>query len=241
MSAAAPRAVIVSIGDELLRGDTVDGNAAFLAKELTARGVAVKFGLTLPDEIDVIVREVRALLPQYDLIFVGGGIGPTTDDVTRQALAAAFGRELELYPAAVEHYTRFIGQPLNAGQRAMCTLPAGSELWWSPRAAAPAFRIDNVYVMPGVPQIMRWMWAEIAERFSGVPQHVARFRASCGESRFMHVMEQFVAAHPGLTFGSYPKMDDSGWWAEVMVRGADAAEVERVAAAFEAGIEAVGG
>jgi molybdenum cofactor synthesis domain-containing protein len=236
MSGLAQLAAIVSIGDELLRGDTVDTNAAYLAGELTSRGIRVRFGLTLPDDHDVIVRELRALLPRFDLVFVGGGIGPTPDDVTRQAVAAAFGRELVLDPEAAERYARQTGKPLNAGQLAMCTLPAGCEVLYCDASAAPFFRVEHVYVLPGVPRIMRWMWESIAARFSGTPDHVVRFRAACAESRFAPVMRDFVGRYPQLGFGSYPKVDDSGWWAEVMVRGQDAAEVDRAAGEFEQAI-----
>lgn len=239
MSVGLLQAALVSIGDELLRGDTVDSNKAWLGRELTARGVEVAFGLTLPDNLEVIAQELRALLPRFGLILTGGGIGPTPDDVTRQAVAAAFGRNLELYPAAVERYSTFIGKPLNDGQRAMCNLPAGSELLWSEHCAAPAFRIEQVYVLPGVPRIMQFMWAEIAPRFEGSPWHSVRFRAACAESRFAAVMRDFVERYPQLSFGSYPKLDDSGWWAEILVRGRSAAEVEQVARDFEAGIRAL--
>jgi molybdenum cofactor synthesis domain-containing protein len=236
MQDSVKRAALVSIGDELLRGDTVDTNKAFLARELTARGVSVEFGLTLPDVQCVIVRELRALLPLFDVVFTGGGIGPTTDDLTREAVAETFGRELVLYPEAEERYSRFIGRPLNAGQRAMCTLPAGCELIWSEQCAAPAFRTGNVYTLPGVPKIMQLMWFEIAPRFEGRPWHSVRFRAACGESTFAPVMRDFVQRYPHLGFGSYPKLDDSGWWAQILVRGRNAAEVERVACEFESGI-----
>jgi molybdenum cofactor synthesis domain-containing protein len=237
-AATAWRAALVSIGDELLRGDTVDTNKAFLARELTARGVSVEYGLTLPDDEALIARELQRLLPGFNLIFTGGGIGPTTDDLTRQAVARAFGRELVLYPDAVERYSSFIGKPLNPGQEAMCTLPAGCELLWSPHCAAPAFRVEQVYVLPGVPKIMQQMWAELAPRFEGTPWHSVRFRGACAESRFAPVMQDFVARHPQLTFGSYPKLDEGGWWVQLLVRGQDAAEVERVAQEFEAAIAA---
>jgi molybdenum cofactor synthesis domain-containing protein len=229
-------AALISIGDELLRGDTVDTNKAFLAKELAARGVAVKYGLTLPDDPAVIVRELRRILPDFDVVFTGGGIGPTPDDLTRQAVAAAFGRELVVVAAAAERYSRMTGQPLNPGQMAMCTLPAGCEVLYCDESAAPFFRLEHVYVLPGVPKIMHWMWASIADRFSGTPLHVARFRAAGRESQYAALMGEFAARHPQLQFGSYPKADESGWWAEITVRGVDAAEVDRAAAEFEQGI-----
>src|SRR5205814_1770931 len=101
----------------------------------------------------------------FDLIFVGGGIGPTPDDLTRQAVAEAFGRDLVLFADAVEFYSAYTGKPLNAGQLEMCRLPAGCEPFYSEKCAAPSFRLEHVYVLPGVPRIMQWMWEVIAPRF----------------------------------------------------------------------------
>ena len=145
---------------------------------------------------------------------------------------------MEMNEFALAEYERRRGTPLNPGQREMCRLPAGCELIWGEGTHAPAFRVANVFVLPGVPQVLRLMWAAIAERFHGPSVHVARFRARSGESRWADVMEQFVARYPELDFGSYPRIE-GGWYSELTVRGHDAALVERAAAEFQAAIESV--
>ena len=239
MRTQVPSAAILSIGDEVLRGDTVDSNSAFLARELTARGVLVKLMATIPDEHDTIVDYLRRFSAGHDFVLSCGGIGPTPDDVTRQAVAAAFGLELEVSEAAVAGYARNRGTELNPGQREMCRLPAGCELIWGKGLMAPGFRVENVYVFPGVPKIMEAMWHAVAERFNGTPWHVVRFKTHTGESRWAHIMEEYVKRYPQLSIGSYPKLGET-WWSEVAVRGHDAAEVERVAAEFQAEIDALG-
>lgn len=224
--------MVISIGDELLRGDTADTNMAFLCGELTARGVVVQRGLTLPDIYSVIVAEVRACAALYDHVLTGGGIGPTPDDMTRPAVAEALGRQLELHEAALERYQRDRGTVLNDGQREMCRLPAGCELVWASHPCPPGFIVGNVVVLPGVPVVLKDMWARIADRFNGTPFHSQRFRAGAGESRWAHVMREFVERYPQLQFGSYPKAGQP-WFAEVLVRGYDEALVQAVAADFE--------
>jgi molybdenum cofactor synthesis domain-containing protein len=239
MGIQVPTAAILSIGDEVLRGDTVDTNSAFLARELTARGVQVTLMATIPDEHDVIVDYLRQFSAAHDHVLSCGGIGPTPDDKTRQAVAAAFGRELEFNVEALAGYARNRGTELNPGQREMCHLPAGCELIWGEGLMVPGFRVENVYVFPGVPKIMEAMWRAIAARFSGQPWHVVRFKTYTGESHWAHIMAAYMERYPQLGIGSYPKLGET-WWSEVAVRGLDTDEVERAAAEFKAEIDALG-
>lgn len=238
MPAPAPTAAVISIGDELLRGDTVDTNMNFLCAQLSARGVIVQRGLTIPDVFDVIVAEVRACAGLYDHVITGGGIGPTPDDLTRPAVAQAMGRSLELHEAALERYQRERGTVLNAGQREMCRLPAGCELIWPSHPCPPGFIVGNVVVLPGVPVVLQDMWANIADRFTATPFFSVRFKANAGESRWAHIMREFVERHPELQFGSYPKAGQP-WFAEILVRGYDQEQVQRVAGEFEQAIAAI--
>jgi molybdenum cofactor synthesis domain-containing protein len=240
MQPARPTAAVVSIGNEVLRGDTVDTNMAFLFAELYSRGVQPALGLTLPDEPEVIVARLREIVPLFTYVLTGGGIGPTPDDITRQAVAEAVGLPLELNAEAEAEYAKRRGTALNAGQREMCRLPRGCELIWGDNTFAPAFRVGNLYVFPGVPQVLRSMWAAVAERFSGPALYCASFKARSGESNWAHVMQRYCEQYPLLEFGSYPKIE-GGWYSVVTVRGGNEAEVQRVAAAFEADVEAAAG
>lgn len=237
MNVRGPSAAVVSIGDEVLRGETVDTNRAFLGARLTERGVVVRLGLTIPDEQATIITYLRDLVPRHDSVLVCGGIGPTPDDVTRPAVAEAMGRRLILHEEAARIYAEKHGGRLNRGQQDMCRLPEGCELIWSSHSVSPGFIVENVYVFPGVPHILASMWEAVAGRFSGVPLHVVRFRTHVGESHWAHVMAQYIAEHPALQFGSYPKLEDR-WVVEVVVRGAEPEAAKRVAAQLAAEIEA---
>jgi molybdopterin-biosynthesis enzyme MoeA-like protein len=211
----------------------------FLCARLSARGVIVQRGLTLPDVYGVIVAEVRACAELYDHVITGGGIGPTPDDMTRPAVAEALGLELKLNEAALERYQRDRGTELNEGQREMCRLPVGCELIWPSHPCPPGFIAGNVVVLPGVPVVLQDMWSSIAARFNGTLFYSVRFKAGAGESRWAHVMRKFVESYPGLQFGSYPKAGQP-WFAEILVRGYDEALVRSVAADFERRIGEVG-
>jgi molybdopterin-biosynthesis enzyme MoeA-like protein len=201
--------------------------------------VEVRRCLVIPDELEQIVTDIRRSSAEFDWVIACGGIGPTPDDLTRQAVAAAFGVPLELRQEALAEYARRRGVELNPGQQEMCRLPAGAELVWSEFASPPSFFVRNVLVLPGVPQILESMFVAAAHRFSGVPRFSQTFRTSLGESRWAHVMARQIALHPALKFGSYPKLDRE-WWVEVRIEGPDAAEVALAAAAMEREIAALG-
>lgn len=228
----------MTIGDELLRGDTLDANKAFLGRELSSRGIRVAFALSVPDDLALISGWVRKLAAEYDHVLVSGGIGPTPDDMTRQAVADAFGVELELYTDAMQHFEQELGRRLNPGQQEMYRLPVGSTPIWGERVYTPGFRLENVYVFAGVPAIMESMFAHVAADFRGPEVAVEKFRALIGESRWAHVMAEFVARYPAVDIGSYPKLGER-WFSEVTVRGHDAVLVSRVAAELQREIDAL--
>ena len=239
MAEKVPSAAILTIGDEVLRGDTVDTNKAFLGSELTRRGIAVNLAATVPDEVATIAAWVRLLADTHDHVLCCGGIGPTPDDLTRAALAAAFEVELAIDEERLARFEQERGITLNPGQREMWRLPAGCELLGGEGVNAPGFKLDNVYVFPGVPAVMQAMWAAVAERFQGQPEHFVRFRTPARESLFAATMQRYAEAHPGVHFGSYPQLKDGGWTVKITVHGLDAAEVERVAAQFRAELESL--
>lgn len=230
-------AVLIAIGDELLRGEAVDTNAAFLAARLHSRGVRVRRKLTLPDELDAIVPELQLAMLQYEWVISTGGIGPTPDDLTRQAVALACGAPLELNAEAVEEYRRRGVAELNPGQAEMCRLPRGCELIRLPEGGAPGFRLGNLYVLPGVPEVLRAMWPGIESHFSGPLEHRASFTVVQRESQYSALMEEFTQRYPALKFGSYPRRQGASWEAELRVRGYDPAAVNAAAAELKAAIE----
>ena len=238
MHVQVPTAAILTIGDEVLRGDTINTNATFLGAELTRRGVAVKLTVTITDNLGEIVRYVGELSATFDHVIVSGGIGPTPDDVTRPAIAEAFGQNLEFNQEALQRYAEKANRQLNPGQREMCRLPADCELLWGQHSVAPGFRVQNVYVFPGVPEVLKDMWLAVAGRFSGPAVYEARFKTRIGESRWAHVMARFVNDYNELSIGSYPQLAGN-WFAEVVVRGHDAELVNSVAAKLQQEIDSI--
>jgi molybdenum cofactor synthesis domain-containing protein len=233
-----PTAAILTVGDEVLRGDTVDTNKAFLGAELTRQGVAVPLAVSVPDRVEIVADWVRRLSGDYDFVFSCGGIGPTPDDLTREAIGLAFNRALVVFERELAEFEQRHGVKLNPGQREMWRLPLGSELVWGEGVTAPGFRVENVYAFAGVPVVMEAMWRSVADRFQGTPLHVARFESHARESLFAPVMTQFIKRYPQLQFGSYPRLV-GGWRVMITVRGVEPELVERIAAEFRSQIEAL--
>ena len=153
-------ASILTIGNELVSGDVPNTNASWLAKRLAPLGVAVRMLAALPDEIEQIAEYVRDEAPRVDFLFVTGGLGGTPDDLTREAIAHAFGVEqVEQAEVAADLRARFARNPDYAARWAQ--LPAGSRPLRNPLGGAPGFAIENVYVLPGLPAEMEAMFEAI--------------------------------------------------------------------------------
>jgi len=197
------RVAVVTVGDELLSGDTVDTNASWLCDRLDERGVSVERITTVPDRIADIARVVNEYHAEYDAVIVTGGVGPTHDDVTMDGVAAAFGREV-VPNADAEAWIAEHGDYAVADLTEGTThLPAGARLLPNPEGVAPGAAVEGVYVMPGVPAEMKAMFETVIEEFEGEPTHVEVVRTSEPESalldRIAAVREEF-----DVTVGSYP-------------------------------------
>jgi molybdenum cofactor synthesis domain-containing protein len=200
------RVAVVTVGDELLSGDTVDTNASWLCDRLDERGVSVERITTVPDRIADIARVVNEYHAEYDAVIVTGGVGPTHDDVTMDGVAAAFGREV-VPNADAEAWIAEHGDYAVADLTEGTThLPAGARLLPNPEGVAPGAVVEGVYVMPGVPAEMKAMFETVAAEFEGEPTHVEVVRTSEPESalldRIAAVREEF-----DVTVGSYPGDD----------------------------------
>ena len=153
-------AALIIIGNEILSGRTQDANLAFLGEQLNELGVRLREVRVIPDVEDTIIETVNTLRQAFDYVFTTGGIGPTHDDITADAIAKAFGVELVRDPGAVAalrtHYTS--DDDLNEQRLKMCDIPQGAELIHNPISLAPGFQMENVFVMAGVPKIMQVIW-----------------------------------------------------------------------------------
>ena len=215
-------AAILTIGNELLCGDVANTNGAWLARRLEAAGDQVRLIAVLPDEIETIALFLRQEAALEDIVLVTGGLGGTPDDVTREAVAAAFEREQIEYPeVAAELRTRFRRDPEYAVRWAM--LPNGSRPLRNPLGGAPGFVLENVYVLPGWPAEMEAMYETIegelpAERPIGSWRRTYRTT----ESRIVGVLVEAGRRYPSVRVGSYPSFDVSGGEVEVVLKSSDA-------------------
>ncbi|WP_248897698.1 competence/damage-inducible protein A [Haloplanus halobius] len=200
------RVAVVTVGDELLSGDTVNTNAAWLCDRLDERGVSVERVTTVPDRIADIARVVNEYRAEYDAVVVTGGVGPTHDDVTMEGVAAAFGRDLihsEDAAAWIEEHGDYAADDLTDETT---HLPAGARMLPNPEGVAPGAVLDSVYVLPGVPEEMKAMFASVEAEFEGERTHVAEVRTTEPESALLDRVEGVQEAFD-VRVGSYPGED----------------------------------
>ena len=237
----AGTASILTIGNELVSGDVPNTNASWIARRLAPLGVEVRLMAALPDEIDAIAEFVRAEAPRVDFLLVTGGLGGTPDDLTREAIAAAFGVPQEEVPeVAADLRTRFARNPDYAVRWAQ--LPQGSRPLGNPLGGAPGFLIENVYVLPGLPSEMEAMFASIEEEFRrGSPIQSWRRVYHTYESVIAETLTETVERWPGVLVGSYPSFSTEGSTVEVVLKSSDADALAAASAWLAAAIEEGGG
>ncbi len=227
-----PTAAMLVIGDEILSGRTRDSNMNHLAKALTDHGIALQEARMIGDEHAIIVRHVRELSGAYDHVFTSGGIGPTHDDITAEAVADAMGAGCGVRDDArailQAHYDRS-GQELNDARLRMARIPDGAALIDNPVSAAPGFTLGNVHVMAGVPRIFEAMLAGVLPMLSGgAPMISASLRVERGEGDIAEPLGDLAEAHPEVSIGSYPFQRDGLHGSNVVVRAQSGAAVETV-------------
>ena len=214
---------MVTVGDELLAGDTVDTNAAWLGRRLAERGADVERMTVVPDRVADIARVVNEYRAEYDAVVVTGGLGPTHDDVTMAGVAAAFGRELAPDEAVFDRLTDdggYAAEDLAAGTT---EIPEGARPLHNDVGVAPGCVIGTVYVFPGVPEELKAMFASVADEFHGETDHVETVVAAEPESRLLDRIEA-VRERFDVSVGSYP-----GEEVRLKLSGPDAVEVSAAA------------
>lgn len=235
MTATQPTAAVLLIGDEILSGRTKDKNLGFLADYLTALGIDLKEARVVSDQQDDIVAAVNALRHRYSYVFTTGGIGPTHDDITADAVAKAFGVPIDHDPAAVEillAYFREMGREPNEARMRMARIPHGATLIDNPVSKAPGFQMDNVFVLAGVPKIMNAMMEDVAGRLAhGVPMRSRNVEFRGGEGDAAKPLGDIQKAFPMVVIGSYPFQAPDGFATNIVLRSRDEAALEQALAA----------
>ncbi len=229
-------AALLVIGDEILSGRTKDRNIGYAAEYLTAIGIDLREVRVVPDVEDEIVAAVNALRGRYDHVFTTGGIGPTHDDITADAVAKAFGVGIDVDPRAVALLKERIPEAnLNSARLRMARIPDGAELIENSVSRAPGFSIGNVHVMAGVPVIMQAMLDAVASRLSkGTPVTSRSIPAGLKEGDIATPFGEIQAAFPDVTMGSYPSFDERiGFTTTLVLRSRDVARLEAAEAAVK--------
>jgi molybdenum cofactor synthesis domain-containing protein len=194
---------VVTVGDELLTGETENTNATWLCRRLTERGVRVRRVTTVPDDEADIARVVNEFHAEYDATVVTGGLGPTHDDRTMAGVAAAFGRELAHSQVAEDWLVEHGGYAADDLADGTTAIPADARVLHNEPGVAPGAVVESTYVLPGVPTEMKAMFERVADEFEGERQHVETVFAAEPESELVGRFEQ-VQAEFDVTVGSYP-------------------------------------
>ena len=218
-------AALVVIGDEILSGRTEDKNIAQVASWLTVQGIRLREVRVVPDVEEAIVEAVNALRARHDYLFTTGGIGPTHDDITVDAVARALGVEVVIHPTAramLERYYTTRGG-LNEGRLRMARVPAGADLIENRMSGAPGIRIGNLFLMAGVPHITAQMLASLdGELEGGLPLVTETIGCWVPESEVAGLLREAERAHDGCQIGSYPFFREGKVGANFVIRSTDA-------------------
>jgi molybdenum cofactor synthesis domain-containing protein len=218
-------AALVVIGDEILSGRTQDQNVAQVANWLNEQGIRFAEVRVVPDNKDRIGEAVNALRRKHDYLFTTGGIGPTHDDITVDAVAAAFGVPVIIHPEArqilVDYYRDRPGGLTEARLR-MARVPEGAELLRNPSSGAPGIRMDNVYILAGVPSVAASMLEALAgELEGGRPVVSVTVGARAPESDVADLLRETEEANPGVAIGSYPFFKEGRYGSNFVIRSED--------------------
>ena len=219
---------IVIIGNEILSGKTVDSNSPFLAKELRQVGVTLKRIAVIPDELDVISKTVRDFHQQFDLVFTSGGVGPTHDDITIEGVALAFDRKVIRHPVLEEKLRSYLnGRPANDAYLKMAEAPEGAELVEDGHVRFPTIKAENVYILPGIPDIFRQKFLALKSRFAASPYYLKVLYTREYESVIAGFLNTTLKEYPDLMLGSYPKNNDPEYRVKITLESKDKAYVDQ--------------
>lgn len=203
-----PTAAALIIGNEILTGKVEEANLTLLAQELFGLGIELERVVICPDDAAGIAADITRLRGRFDYLITSGGVGPTHDDVTLQAVAEAFGRPLIRSPELVGKIREMVGERCTEGHLRMADVPEGAELVSTPDVPWPSVVMENVYVLPGVPRIFRMKLPLLRDRLAaGRRFHCRAVYTSCRETDIAELLDRVVVAHEEVDIGSYPVMD----------------------------------
>jgi molybdenum cofactor synthesis domain-containing protein len=236
-------AAILVIGDEILSGRTKDRNIGYIAEYLTNMGVELREARVVPDVEEEIIAALNALRARYTYVFTTGGIGPTHDDITADAVAKAFGAPIGEDPRAIAlMMERYKPEDLTEARRRMARIPEGADLVANPISKAPGFRIGNVIVMAGVPSVMQAMLDDAAKGLETGQKVLAETieADNIPEGLYGGPLAKIAAAHAGVSIGSYPAFVEGKFRNQIVIRSREAALIAAARIDVEAMLAALG-
>lgn len=225
MSSSPRTAAILCIGNEILSGKVEESNAQFLSRELWSLGVRLRLVVTLPDEIPVIGEHLRRVRPEHDFVITTGGVGPTHDDVTMEAIATALDRPLTRVPEFEKGLRDFYKERCNEVILRMASVPRGARLTWKDQIFFPLVQVENVTILPGDPEIMRRKFMSVRESFRGAPFRLAKIFTLLDEGDIADELRSALARFPKVDIGSYPVYSKSDYRVMVTIESTDEVEV----------------
>ena len=234
----APTAAVLLIGNEILSGRTKDKNLGFIADYLVSLGIDLKEARCVADDEGDIVAAVNALRARYTYVFTTGGIGPTHDDITADAVAKAFDVPIGHDPRALAiltNYFKEIGREPNEARLRMARVPQGATLIENAVSKAPGFRIENVFVMAGVPKVMNAMMDAVAPTLDkGIPMQSRTVALQGGEGDVAKPLGEIQSRYADVFIGSYPFEGATGFATNLVVRSRVPASLEKAEAEVKA-------
>ncbi len=235
----AKRVGIVVLGDEVLKAEVAEANIAFMLPLLNEWGADVVLCAILPDHVPTVVRHLRAYLEETDMLILTGGIGPTPDDITRDAVAQAAGVPLVVHPDAKAALEAYYGDRMNPHRLLMAHVPEGATLIPNPLSAAPGFLAGRMAAFPGIPRLLHEMFGWIRPYVAGKRRSRVTLLSHAPESRYAGIMADVQAAFPDVGIGSYPTVD-SEYRVRIVFRADDLARAAGCADAFAARLREAG-
>jgi molybdenum cofactor synthesis domain-containing protein len=218
---------LVVVGNEILSGKVQDSNAYFAARELRKIGVALARIATIPDDLSLIAAEVAHCSRSFDFVITSGGVGPTHDDLTMEGVARAFNRRLVMHPELEQLIRKhFNERSIGAGLK-MAEVPEGAVLNDAGDIRFPTVQIENVYVLPGIPQLFEAKLRALSSRFATDPYFMRAIFLSCGEGTIADSLNDCMRNFPELMLGSYPRIGDAEYRVKLTLESKDAEYLER--------------
>ncbi len=235
----ARRVGIVVLGDEVLNAEIKEANIAYMLPLLNEWGAEVALCAILPDDVPTVVRHLRTYLEETDLLILTGGIGPTPDDITRDAVAKALGVPLVVHPEAKAALEAYYGNRMNPHRMLMAHVPQGATLIPNPLSAAPGFFVGRMAAFPGIPRLLREMFGWIRPYVAGKRKSRVILFSQAPEAAYAGIMGEVQAAFPDVAIGSYPTVD-SEYRVRIVFRAEDPARAAACANAFTARLSGAG-